>query len=65
MNNIHTQVINFSADDVATFIAVIGVLSVTAQTLILAFLYNWLGKLKADVLSPQGQTIRIITSSSV
>jgi len=37
------QVINFSADDVATFIAVIGVLSVTAQTLILAFLYNWLG----------------------
>jgi len=54
------QVINFSADEVATFIAVIGVLSVTFQTLILAFLYNCVGHKTTMVIGLAFQVLQLV-----
>lgn len=54
------QVIGFSADDVATFIAVIGVLSVTFQTLVLACLHTFLGHKTTMVIGLAFQVLQLI-----
>lgn len=54
------QVIGFTADEVATFIAVIGVLSVIFQTIVLAFLYNWLGHKTTIIIGLAFQILQLI-----